>query len=123
MDTPANLEMGEHYATFQPAGKVSFEEAVTLASVAIAFCGEKRIPRLLIDARNLTGFAVPGTFERFHMGESFAAAAKAGLKVVLVVSPEMIDPERFGLTVARNRGLNGNVFSTAEEAITWLLAP
>jgi hypothetical protein len=40
---------------------------------------------------------------------------------VLVVNQEMIDPDRFGVTVAMNRGLNGNVFSTEEEAIAWLL--
>jgi len=60
--------------------------------------------------------------DRYSMGAQFAASAKFGLKVVLVAPPEVIDPNRFGVTVARNRGLDSNVFSSEAEAIAWLLA-
>jgi hypothetical protein len=39
----------------------------------------------------------------------------------MVVRPELMDPERFEVTVARNRGLVGNVFHSEKEALAWLL--
>jgi hypothetical protein len=39
------------------------------------------------------------------------------------VRPEFMDPELFEVTVARNRGLFGNVFDSEEEALKWLLDP
>ena len=33
----------------------------------------------------------------------------------------MLDPDRFGITVARNRGLFANVFTSETEALAWLL--
>jgi hypothetical protein len=32
----------------------------------------------------------------------------------------MIDPRKFGVTVARNRGLVSNIFTTEAEARVWL---
>jgi hypothetical protein len=122
MDTPANFEAGKNYARFRPVGQISLNQAVDLISEALAFCVEKRIARLLVSATGLTGFGVPGTFERYSLSTRFASIARSRVKVVLVVNSEMIDPNRFGVTVAKNRGLNANVFSVEEEAIAWLLA-
>ncbi len=47
MDTPANFEVETHYASFRPNGQVSLQQAVNLVSDAIAFCGKKKIERLL----------------------------------------------------------------------------
>jgi hypothetical protein len=33
----------------------------------------------------------------------------------------MMDPEQFEVTVARNRGLVGDVFDSEKEALAWLL--
>ena len=41
----------------------------------------------------------------------------------MVALPEMIDPGRFGITVARNRGFFADVFDSEEEAVEWLLDP
>jgi hypothetical protein len=35
----------------------------------------------------------------------------------------VIDREKFGLTVARNRGLLGEVFDSDTDALRWLLDP
>jgi hypothetical protein len=43
------------------------------------------------------------------------------VKSAAVVRPEQIDSERFGEMVARNRLLNGRVFTNAEDAKEWLL--
>jgi hypothetical protein len=45
------------------------------------------------------------------------------VKLAMVVRPEMVDPDNFEVTVARNRGLMGNVFDSEKDALAWLLGP
>ena len=40
----------------------------------------------------------------------------------MVARAEMIDPNKFGVTVAANRGLVSNIFTTETEARAWLNA-
>ncbi len=110
------------YAIFRPSGHLSLDEAIALVSEAISFAASRGIPRLLADTTGLTGFPSPSTLQRFEMAEQWAAASR-GLRLVVVARPELIDPSRFGVTVARNRGLTANVFASAPEAIEWLLHP
>jgi hypothetical protein len=111
------------YATYRPEEHVSFREAGERVSRAVVYCRENGIRRLLIDTTKLTGFEPVGTAERFKIGERLADEAMAAVKIVIVVRPELFDPERFGVLVARNRGLVLNVFSSEAEALTWLLDP
>jgi len=124
MDAPEHFEiMTEGYACYRPEGEVSLEEGVGLIARAITYSGEQQIRQLLIDTTRLTGYRLPDTMDRFGMGVEMAGAQKAPVKVVLVAKPELIDPQRFGVTVARNRGLFGNVFGSEAEARAWLLDP
>jgi hypothetical protein len=122
-DLPERFEIGEGHAIHRPEGHVSFQEAGDLLSQAVVYCRENGIRRLLIDTTKLTGFGPVGTAGRFSVGERLAREAMAAVKVVMVVRPELFDPKRFGITVARNRGLFSNVFSSEAEAWTWLLDP
>ena len=123
MQHPQNFEIKEHYACFRPTGTSRLGQAVDTVSDLIAFCGEKNISKILINVTGLKGYSAPSLFDRYSMVEKFASVAKAGMKVVLVADQTMIDPNKFGVTVARNRGLNGNVFCTEAEAVAWLLGP
>jgi hypothetical protein len=38
----------------------------------------------------------------------------------MVARAEMIDPRKFGVTVAANRGLMSDIFTTEAEARAWL---
>jgi len=40
--------------------------------------------------------------------------------MAMVIRAEYIDPEKFGVTVARNSGLNTDVFAQEPEALAWL---
>ena len=44
-------------------------------------------------------------------------------EVALVARSELIDPQKFGATVARNRGFHADVFVSEDLAVTWLLDP
>jgi hypothetical protein len=120
-DLPERFEIGEGHAIHRPAGDVSFQEALDLLSEAIVYCRENGIRRLLIDTTKLTGFAAPGTAERFSMGERLARDARAAVKVAMVAKAELLDPSRFGVIVARNRGFFTKAFSSEPEAWKWLL--
>ncbi|MFI5180974.1 MAG: hypothetical protein ACHQPI_06260 [Thermoanaerobaculia bacterium] len=123
MDMPEHFQIAETHAVYRPEGCVSFQEGIELVSSAFVFSRETGIQRLLIDLRGLTGFGLIGPVERFSFGEEMARAAMAAVKVVFVARPEILDPDRFGVIVARNRGLFSNAFDSEAEALKWLLDP
>ena len=123
MISESDFQFLEDYTIFRPSAELSFDEAIELVSDGISFTASRQIVRLLIDSTSLTGFPSPTTWQRFQLAERAAAAALPGLRLAVVARPELIDPSRFGVTVARNRGLFGNVFSSVPEAIEWLLDP
>ena len=81
------------------------------------------VNRLLVDTTGLTGFPSPSVWERFWMASEWAAVVHSAVRLAIVARAELIDPDRFGITVARNRGLFANVFSEEPAAIEWLLDP
>ncbi len=123
MTAPEHFKMEDGYASYRPVGKVSLQEAVLLATNAITYARENQIRRLLINCTGLTGFGSPKTLDRFQMAEQWARAGQSMVKLSVVAAAELIDPEKFGMTVARNRGLLGNIFSDEAEALAWLLDP
>jgi hypothetical protein len=111
----------EGYGCFRLSGHGPLADAAGKVIEAIEFSREQKISRLLIDAQNWTGHKSPDTIERFTWAGAFAAAARSTVKLALVVRPEMMDPDKFEVTVARNRGLMGDVFDSEKEALAWLL--
>lgn len=81
--------------------------------------------KVLIDGRQMTGN--PRDAERFLYGE-FAAWAtldvmkqhKVRMKFAYVIHEPLRDPERFGETIAVNRGMNVKTFEDKNEAVEWL---
>src|SRR5688572_14911497 len=122
MNPPIDFEICEGYACFRPSGQVTFNEAVGIIANAISEAVSKDIQRLLVDTIKLRGFPHPTTTERYFMAEKWASQSR-GLRLAVVARPEIIDPLRFGVTVARNRGLFTNVFTSEPDAIEWLLHP
>jgi hypothetical protein len=121
MSSPHHLQVRDSYAHYRPVGEINLEQGIALMRAAIAFARESRIGRLLVDTTGLYGFPPPTTLERFELGKQCAEEAKQCVVVACVAKEEMIDPKRFGVTVARNRELNTDVFTDAIAALTWLL--
>lgn len=122
MNPPIDFELCDGYACFRPSGQVTFNEAVAVIAEAISQAVGQDIKRLLVNTTELRGFPHPTTSERYFMAERWAAVS-SGLRLAVVARPEIIDPPRFGVTVARNRGLFTNVFTSEAEAIEWLVHP
>jgi hypothetical protein len=120
MNVVENLEIIEDCVFFRPVGKVSLPEAVQLVAKAITFTRERQISKLFINTTGLTGFPSPTLPERYFIAREWAAVAERFVRVALVIPVEMIDPEKFGVTVAQNAGMNADVFATEPEARAWL---
>ena len=120
MSKPEHFEILKERAVFRPTGQVSIEQAVELVTSAIAFARSLHIQKLLVDASNLTGFEPPAIAMRYFFVHEWARAAEGGVRVALVTRPEMIDPRKFGITVAANRGFTADAFTTEEDALIWL---
>jgi hypothetical protein len=123
MEAPEHFEVMEGYCCYRLSGHGPLAEAAGKVIEVIALCREQRIDKLLIDTTNWTGHQSPDTLERYTWAQAFAEAARSMVRVAMVVRPEMVDPDNFEVTVARNRGLMGNVFDSERDALAWLLGP
>jgi len=123
MKAPEHFEVMEGYCCYRLSGHGPLEEAASKVIEVIAFTREQRIRNLLIDTTGWTGHTSPGTLERYNVAQAFAEAARSQVKMAMVVRPEMMDPDKFEVTVARNRWLVGNVFDSEKDALAWLLDP
>jgi len=121
MKAPEHFEVMPDYCCYRLSGHGSLTEAAGKVIEVITYAREQGMRQLLIDTTKWTGHKSPGTFERYHVAAAFTEAARSTVKVAMVVRPEMMDPEKFEVTVARNRGLVGNVFDSEMEALAWLL--
>jgi hypothetical protein len=108
-------------------GEFSLEEAKRTFLEMLDAVAQHKTAKLLLDGRELQG--EPTTIQRFLYGE-FAAYAVAryrrehGLSHILqcayVLHEPVLDPQRFGETVAVNRGMWVKAFDNPEDALVWL---
>ena len=120
MEEPVGFTWEGSRAVYRPAGSVTFDEAVVLVRTAIGVAYSGQGKDLLVDTTALTGFPSPDTFQRFLAAVAWAEQAEGRLRLAMVARPEMIDPQKFGVTVAPNRGLISNIFPSDSEARRWL---
>jgi hypothetical protein len=122
MTLPHQLEMIDDLACYRPVAQVTFPEVISIAVRAILASHDVGARKLLIDVRGLTGFAIPNTIQRYSFAEQVARNAR-GLVIAVVADEKMIDPNRFGVTVARNRGALAHIFASEDDARKWLSEP
>jgi hypothetical protein len=120
MDVQENLEVSDGIWFFRPQGESSLTEAVDMVSLTIARCREQGADKLLVNANGLTGVSIPTLIDRFLLVEEWAQQASSMVAVVMVVPPEFIHPEKFGIKVAEHFGLTANVFTGEDAALHWL---
>ena len=123
MKVPEHFEVMEGYCCYRLSGHGRLAEAASKVIEVITFAREQGMRNLLIDTTGWTGHASPDTLERYNVAQAFAEAARSVVKLAMVVRPEMMDPDKFEVTVAKNRWLVGNVFDSEKDALAWLLDP
>ena len=97
------------------------QRAAALVSDAIRRTVAQGHPHLLVDAGDVS-FDPPSLAVRLSMVRAWAEAADGRLRIAVVVRPDCIDPDRFGVVAAGNFGLAGQVFDREADAIAWLRA-
>ena len=120
MVDPQHFQVFPDHAEYRPVAEVTLPQGVDLITAAINHAREHRQCNLLIDITSLTGFESPSLTTRYYFMEEWAGAARAFVRVAVVAPADMIDPRRFGITVAANNNLTANVFTSATEALAWL---
>src|SRR5262245_47597992 len=116
MKAPEHFEIMEGYCCYRLLGHGPLAEAASKVIEIITFTREQGIRNLLIDTTGWTGHNSPDTCERYDVAKAFAEAARSKVKLAMVVRPEMMDPDKFEVTVAQNRWLVGNVFDSEKDA-------
>jgi len=108
-------------------GKFSLEDAKRTFLQMLEAIALHRCTKVFLDGRKLTGNAE--TMERFYYGEfaanmvmkaSIEKGVSVGTQFAYVLSEPLLDPNRFGETVAVNRCMNVKTFRNPEEAHQWL---
>lgn len=122
MNKPQHFSIVDDHAEYRPVGTVSIQQMVELVDSAITFARDQQLRKLLVDTSGLTGFEPPTIVERYYFIQKWASVASGAVVMAMVAQPEMIEPEKFGVTVAANRGLRSDIFEAAseEEALSWL---
>jgi hypothetical protein len=115
-----HLEIVDGICEARPRGECSLVEAVEIVTSAIAYCRDRRIPKLLVDGTGLVGVPIPSLVDRFLMVEEWAQEAQSMVMVALVVPAEYIHPQKFGIRVAADFGLVADVYTSETDALRWL---
>jgi len=84
-------------------------------------CIDRKSRKVFVDFTALGGSW--SLVDRYELGTAGARFAPHVSRVAVLAKPEMIDPEKFGVRVAQNRGLRIELFDDREKAVRWLLEP
>jgi hypothetical protein len=118
---PEFVERIGQRAFYRPVLAASFHDALGLCMGAVRWAREAGCGDMLINVYGIRGLENITTFMRYEVAVSWAQAAGA-LRVALVVPDQIMDPQKFAMLMAHNRGVNGDVFTNEAEALQWLNA-
>ena len=108
-------------AFYRPVLGARFHEALELCMTAVTWAREQGCADMLVNVHGIVGIENVTTFMRYEVAVAWAQAA-GSLRVALVVPDDLMDPQKFAMLMAHNRGVNGDVFTNEAEALQWLNA-
>jgi hypothetical protein len=111
----------DRYVWAQFTGPWTVDGLCKSGASLLAECVLRNQSLLLIDLSKLPP-APLSTYDRFRLGTSTLIFNQKLRKVAVLAYSGMIDPERFGETVAQNRGVPIQVFDEPGAAQRWLMA-
>jgi len=116
---PASFEWLQGLPVLRLGPETEFQAAVQQVTLAIRQAVSCGYPDLIVCVREVR-FAPPSLAARHSMVRAFAEASAGRVRVAMLVRPELIDPERFGVVAAANFGLQAWVCSDEVDALDWL---
>jgi RimJ/RimL family protein N-acetyltransferase len=123
MSLPPFVTPGPDFTAYRPTIGGPLPEIFARLAETLAWARAAGVTRFLADARRIPGIEGLNTFERFELGEQVAAAAGRAMSVAMVAPAHLLDPGRFGVTVASNRGVRTAAFTDEVAALDWLVGP
>ena len=114
-----DLEVRPGYLSLVCAGELTQESFAEVYEKALAAAQAHGVKAVLLDGRAVTA-RPQSILERFNMGHGAAELQrKYSLRcfVAIVAHPPVADPQKFGETVATNRGILGGVYFDIDEAL------
>ena len=126
MSMTVDFQPYKHYLSAVVSGEYNLRAAQDIYDQAVKIAVAGGHSRVLLDASRVTG--APTHDERYMLGLFVAAeqrilASKTppiDVQVAIYGRQPLVDPERFGETVAVNRGARVKVSERVEEALAWL---
>jgi hypothetical protein len=122
MSADVQIEVKTGYLHLHCRGDFSATAVAEAVETAFQMCAKDRRGRILIDISECEGLS-PSIFERYQFGVEAAKFHKRfayDVRVAILGGALMIDPHRFGETVAVNRGAQAGVFTDLAAAVAWL---
>jgi hypothetical protein len=116
-----NVTFEEHSGHLEVSytGSLGFSEVMGLLqaiSEHAATVGQKHV---LLDVTRSTGDL--SVADRYRVGDVMARRWERSVRLAVLLREEHLLPDRFWVTVTRNRGLSTDVFTERDSAIEWLL--
>lgn len=126
MTLTIELEPRKHYLRAVVSGTYSLRAAQDAYDRAVKTAVASGHSRVLIDASSVSG--APTQDERYRLGLFVAAEQRIlaaqtpprEVQVAVFAHQPLVDPSRFGETVAINRGAKVKVSERLDEALAWL---
>jgi len=119
MSIDYQVEVRENYVYLNCHGEFKQGAAEELFEKAFLITEQSDRYAVLVDVRNVTGNP-PSSMERFHIGVFVAKLRFLNVCMALVGNSPLIDIQRFGETVALNRGAWVGAFNDYDAAVVWL---
>jgi len=120
IQTEADVRGG--YLYLSCTGAFSSDSLLRVFKKGFAIAEKKELMAVLVDARGLEGPS-PSILQRFALGKLLAEIQHRQspcIRMVVVGDEPFVSHDKFGETVAVNRGAVGKVFTDIDEAVTWV---
>jgi len=119
MSIQLEMEQMPDYLAARFIGVGVAEEVWLQFELLAEHCKRSKGDKLLIDITKAEGKL--SVVEKYLAAEGSRIFAQYGIKVAFIEIPERMDPRRFFLLAARNRGVNVEAFTDLQAAEEWLL--
>ena len=119
MSIQLQMEQMPDYLVARFTGMGVAEEVWRQFKVIAEHCKRAKGDKLLIDISRAEGEL--SVLEKFLAAEESQIFAQYGIKVAFIEKPERMDPRRFFLLTASNRGVKVEAFTDWQAAEEWLL--
>lgn len=124
MSITIELQIENDYVNLHCTGHCSLAALKEVFTHAVDAALEHKKSKVLVEGNEVTGHL--STLERYKIAEFLAQEinqrARGKIRKLAVCAQEpLLDPQRFGETVAMNRGVNAKATTDLNEATRWLL--